>query len=70
MDNGLKLEDAIYTEQVEPGSDNPYINILAVRTADLDNEVYQKVLAAYQSAETAAAIEEIFQGTYIPAFAY
>ena len=70
VDNGLKLEDAIYTEQVEPGSDNPYINILAVRTADLDNEVYQKVLAAYQSAETAAAIEEIFQGTYIPAFAY
>lgn len=70
VDNGLNVKDAIYTEQVQPGSDNPYINIIAVRTADLENETYQKVLSAYQSAETAAAIEEIFQGTYLPAFEY
>ncbi len=68
VDNGLKLEDAVYTEQVKPGSDNPYINIIACRTADLDNPVYQKVLAAYQSQETAQAIRDIYQGTYIPAF--
>ena len=70
VDNGLNLDDAIYTEQVEPGSDNPYINILAVRTADLENETYQKVLEAYQSPETAKAIEDLFKGTYIPAFEY
>ncbi len=70
IDNGLKLEDAVYTEQVQPGSDNPYINIIAVRTADKDNEVYQKVLAAYQSAETAQTILDVYQGTYIPAFEY
>lgn len=70
LDNGLKLEDAVYTEQVEAGSDNPYINIIAVRTADKDNEVYQKVAAAYQSAKTAQAILDIYQGTYIPAFEY
>lgn len=68
VDNGLNVEDAVYTEQVQAGSDNPYINILACRTEDLENEVYQKVLAAYQSDETAKAIEEIFQGTYIPAW--
>ena len=68
VDNGLKLEDAVYTEQVKPGSDNPYINIIACRTADLDSPVYQKVLAAYQSQETAQAIRDIYQGTYIPAF--
>ncbi|MCI9156408.1 MAG: MetQ/NlpA family ABC transporter substrate-binding protein [Lawsonibacter sp.] len=68
IDNGLKLEDAVYTEQVEPGSDNPYINIIACRTADLDNEIYKKVLEAYQSEETAQAIRDIYQGTYIPAF--
>ena len=68
IDNGLKIEDAVYTEQVEPGSDNPYINIIVGRTADLDNEVYKKVLAAYQSDETAQAIRDIYQGTYIPAF--
>ena len=70
IDNGLKIDEAVYTELVEPGSDNPYINIIACRTADLDNPVYQKVLAAYQSAETAQAIQDIFQGTYIPAFEY
>lgn len=70
VDNGLSLDDAIYTEQVQPGSDNPYINIIAVRTADLENETYKKVLEAYQSAETAKAIEEIYKGLYIPAFEY
>lgn len=69
VDHGLRLDDAVYTEQVEPGSDNPYINVLVCRTQDLDNEVYQKVLAAYQSDETAQAIEEVFQGTYLPAWA-
>lgn len=68
VDNGLKLEDAVYTEQVEAGSDNPYINIIACRTEDLDNEVYQKVLAAYQSEEDAQAILDIYQGAYIPAW--
>lgn len=69
-DNGLSLDDAILTETVEPGSDNPYINIIACRTADKDNEVYNKVLAAYQSAETAQAIKDIYKGLYIPAFQY
>lgn len=68
VDNGLKLEDAVYTEQVEPGSDNPYINIIACRTGEEDNEVYQKVLAAYQSEESAQAILDIYQGAYIPAW--
>ena len=68
VDNGLNIDEAIYVEQVQPGSDNPYINIIACRTADLNNEVYQKVLRAYQSEETAQAIQDIYQGTYIPAF--
>ena len=69
-DHDLTPDDAICTETVEPGSDNPYINIIACRTADLENETYLKVLAAYQSAETAQAIEDIYKGLYIPAFQY
>ncbi len=69
-DHGLTPEDAICTETVEPGSDNPYINIIACRTDDLQNETYLKVLAAYQSAETAQAIKDIYKGLYIPAFEY
>ena len=68
VDNGLKIADAVYTEQVEAGSDNPYINIIACRTEDLNNEVYQKVLAAYQSDETAQTILDVYQGAYIPAW--
>ena len=68
VDNGLKLEDAVYTEQVEAGSDNPYINIIACRAGEENNEVYQKVLAAYQSEESAQAILDIYQGAYIPAW--
>lgn len=70
VDNGLKLEDAVYTEKVESGSDNPYINVLVVRTEDLNNETYLKILAAYQSEKSAQAILDIYQGTYIPAFDY
>ena len=70
QDNGLKLEDAVYTEKADTQSDNPYINIIAVRTADVDNEVYQKVAAAYQTAQVAQAINDIFGGRYIPAFEY
>ena len=70
VDNGLKLSDAICTESVQSGSDNPYINIIACRTADLDNEVYQKIAAAYQTAQVAQAINDIFGGRYIPAFEY
>ena len=68
VDNGLKLEDAVYTEQVEAGSDNPYINIIACRAGEENNEVYQKVLAAYQSEQSAQAILDIYQGAYIPAW--
>lgn len=69
-DNGLNVADAVYTETVEAGSDNPYINIIACRTADLENETYQKVAAAYQTAEVAQAIDDLFGGRFIPAFEY
>ena len=70
QDNGLKLESAVYTEKADTESDNPYINIIACRTDDLDNEVYKKVAQAYQTAEVAQAINELFGGRFIPAFAY
>lgn len=69
-DHGLTPEDAIFTETVEAGSDNPYINIIACRNGDENNETYQKIAAAYQSAETAQAIKDIYKGLYIPAFEY
>lgn len=69
VDNGLVPEkDAIYLETVTEGSDNPYINIIVARTADKDNEVYQRIVEAYQTDEVAEVIKEAFQGAYLPAW--
>lgn len=69
VSHGMNPEaDAILIEQVEPGSDNPYINILAVRAGEESNEVYQKIADAYHTAEVAATIREVFQGAYLPAW--
>lgn len=69
VSNGLyPLEDAIYLETVQEGSDNPYINIIAARTADKDNEVYKRIVEAYQTDEVAELLEELYKGGFIPAW--
>ncbi len=66
VDNGfIPAQDAIYLEPVADGADNPYINVIVARTADKDNETYKKVVAAYQTDETARIIEEQYKGSYI-----
>jgi D-methionine transport system substrate-binding protein len=61
----LKPSDAI---AVESPIDNPYANVIAVRTADKDNPVFKRLAAAYHSDEVRKFIEEHFQGALIPAF--
>lgn len=61
-------QDSIYLETVQEGSDNPYINILAVRSVDKDNETYKKVLKAFQSEETKKVLEETYKGAYVAAY--
>ncbi|MGL5436525.1 MAG: MetQ/NlpA family ABC transporter substrate-binding protein [Lachnospiraceae bacterium] len=69
VDNGFNpKEDSIYLEEVIAGSDNPYINIIVARTKDQDNELYQKIVSAYQSEEVAQVIEDTYKGAYIPAW--
>lgn len=60
--------DAIYLEPVDDTS-RPYVNIIAARKEDADNEVYQKVVAAYQTDETIKVIEATSKGSSIPAWA-
>lgn len=69
IDNGLiPAQDAIYLEQVQQGSDNPYINIIVARTAEKDSEVFRKIVEAYHTDEVAAQIEKSYKGAYIPAW--
>ena len=68
---GLKpKKDGLITEVQEVGSDNPFINVIVARTADKDNEDYQKVVKTYQSQLVAEYILEKNSGATVPAFEY
>ncbi|SFP50379.1 MetQ/NlpA family ABC transporter substrate-binding protein [Salibacterium halotolerans] len=65
IDAGLNpSEDAIALESAE---NNPYVNIVAVRSEDEGNEAIQTLVDVLQSEETAQFIEEEYNGAVIPA---
>lgn len=55
-------EDPIYRELAEDESVYPYVNIIAARAEDKDNEVYQKIIELYQTEEIEKAIAEDTNG--------
>ena len=55
-------EDPIFQESAENESAYPYVNIIAGRAEDKDNEVYKKIVEAYHSVEVEKAIEEEYKG--------
>lgn len=63
----IPTEDAIFLEPVDGNSD-PYINIIAARAEDADNEVYQTIVEAYQADDTIEVIKETSKGASIPAW--
>ncbi|TDR93105.1 MetQ/NlpA family ABC transporter substrate-binding protein [Enterovirga rhinocerotis] len=58
---GLKPSDAILREDPK----GPYVNLLAVRTADKDKPWVEALVAAYRSPEVKAFITETFKGSVI-----
>lgn len=69
VDFGLNPKtDSIALEEVISGSDNPFINVIAARTADKDNPIYKKVVEAYQTDEVKKVIEDTYKGAYIVAW--
>lgn len=61
-------DDAIFTDDPSYYKDDSYINVIAARTEDKDNELYKEIVKAYQSDRTKKIFEEDFQGLYIPAW--
>ena len=60
--------DAIYTEDVNPETNeavSDLINVIVARSEEKDNEVYQKIVAAYQTDEVKKTIEESYHGAFI-----
>ena len=48
------MKDSIFTEDVNPDTNEQVpqlVNVIAARTEDKDNEVYQKIVEAYQTPE-------------------
>lgn len=67
LDFGLKTEEAIYKDTVL--DEENYWNLIAARTADLADAnkkaVYEKVVEAFQSAETEKVFNDTFGGYFI-----
>ena len=68
LDYGLKAEDAVFKDTSI--DQREYWNLLAARAKDLEDPakvaLYQKVVKAYQSAETKALLDELQGGFFLP----
>ena len=69
MDFGFKLEDAIFRDTSL--NEKPYWNLVAARTADLEDpakvELYDKVIKAFRSEATKAVLDKMFGGYVVSA---
>ena len=61
----IPSEDAVFLEPVT-GDSKPYYNVIAALSEDVDNEVFQTIVAYYQSEGTAKVIEESSKGSQFP----
>ena len=69
LEAGLQpIRDAIVLEDVKQPYVSPLANVLAVRTADKDNPVLQKVAKALTSPEVRQFLLERYKGAVLPAF--
>ncbi len=68
LDYGLKAEDAVFKDTSI--DQREYWNLLAARAKDLEDPakvaLYEKVVKAYQSAETKALLDELQGGFFLP----
>jgi D-methionine transport system substrate-binding protein len=66
VDFGFNPErDSIALERQIAGSTNPYINVIAARTADKDNPVYKRIVDAYHTPEVKEVFETVYKGAYL-----
>ncbi|MBO4873089.1 MAG: hypothetical protein J5496_06710 [Lachnospiraceae bacterium] len=63
-------KDALIIEKQSESGDNPYVNIIAARSAEKDNPTYKTIVAAYQTQLVAQFLLENYKEAFFPAFAY
>lgn len=60
-------EDAIFIKDRDE-NDAQYVNVIAARTKDADNEIYKRVVDAYHTDEVKDIINNKFHGAYVAAW--
>lgn len=68
LDAGLDKKTAVFSEDPKTESVKQYINLIAARKEDENNEDYKEFVKYYQSEETKKDMEEITKGAWIPAW--
>ncbi|MBO6260156.1 MAG: MetQ/NlpA family ABC transporter substrate-binding protein [Lachnospiraceae bacterium] len=69
LDAGLSpIDDSIFFDDPSYYTTNAYVNVIAARTEDKDNELYQEIVKAYQTERTKEIYANDFQGLYIAAW--
>ena len=58
--------DYIFKDDPAIYSGNAFVNLIAARTEDKDNELYKKVVEAYQSEAVEEVYAKNFKGSYLP----
>ena len=66
LDFGLNPgKDFIFQDNPRIYDNNMYVNLIAARAEDKDNEIYKKIVDAYHSPEVEKVYAEEFKGAYI-----
>lgn len=68
LDSGLDKEKSVFVEDPKSESVKEYINLIAARKEDENNEAYKKFVKYYQTEETKKDMEEITKGAWLPAW--
>lgn len=66
----IPSRDGLIIESQSEEGDNPYVNIIAARTGDLENETYKTILEAYHNQLVAEFLLVNYSEAFFPAFDY
>ena len=68
IDAGLKVSDAVAVEAADGAAAEAYVNVLAVKAGNENNEGIQALVKALQSEEVRSFIETTYDGAVVPLF--
>ena len=68
IDAGLKIADALAVESAEGDAAEAYVNVIAVKEGNENNEGIQELIKCLKSDEVKSFIEETYEGAVVPLF--